>query len=68
MASKKPSGDYAANVAYLRKNVPYYAKHPAPKSPSYTARIAGNIRAQKAAGLPINLPAARGHLVTPEHP
>ena len=68
MASKKPSGDYAANVAYLRKNVPYYARHAAPKSPSYTARIAGNIRAQKAAGLPINLPAARGHLVTPEHP
>ena len=67
MASKKPTG-YAADVAYLRRNVPYYAKHPAPKSPSYTARIAGNIRAQKAAGLPINLPAARGHLVTPEHP
>lgn len=68
MASKKPSGDYAANAAYLRTNVPYYAKHPTPKSPSYTARIAGNIRAQKAAGLPINLEAARGHLVTPEHP
>ena len=68
MASKKPTGDYAANVAYLRKNVPYYAKHPTPKSASYTARIAGNIRAQKAAGLPINLGAARGHLVTPEHP
>lgn len=60
--------DYQADAAYLRKNVPYYAKHSTPKDAAYTHRIAENIRAQKSAGLPINLPAARGHLVTPEHP
>jgi len=67
MASKRAS-TYATDAAYLRKNVPYYATHQAPKDPGYTRRIADNIRAQKAAGLPVNLPAARGHLVTPEHP
>lgn len=64
MASKK---DYAADVAYLRKTVPYYAKRP-PKPTATAHRVAQGIRAQKAAGLPVNIPAARGHLVTPEHP
>ena len=34
----------------------------------YLRRIVGNLRQQEALGLPLSLPAARGHVFTPEHP
>lgn len=38
------------------------------KNEGYLRRIVGNLRTQEAAGVPLSLEAARGHVFTPEHP